>query len=204
LELADHAYRQEEVVRVVEQGNEAEPQVELAGRIIDRFDLYGPNADVLGEVLGSPQGVDEEIVQSSPRGSAKVFLVPLGGPGESGVGSSIGVVEQVDEPATIPVGQLGHIPLLDDGTGLLNERTDGEVAHRLPERGGGLLDDLLEIGREPEVQPGVPGSWFHDSPRDQILVQQIATRGILRHCEAICHAISPRDVARAGLISHPM
>jgi hypothetical protein len=30
------------------------------GRIVDRIDLHGPDAYVIGEVLGSPQGVDEK------------------------------------------------------------------------------------------------------------------------------------------------
>ena len=48
------------MVRIVEQGNEAEPQIELAGRTIDRIYLHSPNTDVLGEVLRSPLRIDEQ------------------------------------------------------------------------------------------------------------------------------------------------
>jgi hypothetical protein len=47
--------------------------------------------------------------------------------------------------------------LLDDRTSLLDERADGEVAHRLPERFSGFLDQFLEIRGETEVKPEVLG-----------------------------------------------
>jgi hypothetical protein len=90
-----------------------------------------------------------------------VLPVPLGGPGESGVGSGLCFVEEVNEAVTIPVAQDGHVPLLDDRAGLLDEGADGEVADRLPEGCSSFFDDCLEVVREPEVEPGIPGSCCH-------------------------------------------
>jgi hypothetical protein len=48
------------VIRIVERGYGAEPQIELAGGMVDCIDLNRTNADVLSEVLCSSQCIDEE------------------------------------------------------------------------------------------------------------------------------------------------
>lgn len=54
--------------------------------------------------------------QSRPALLAKLFLVPLGCPGESSIGASVGIVEQGDESNTISLAQDRDIRLLNDGT----------------------------------------------------------------------------------------
>jgi hypothetical protein len=46
--------------RIVEQGNKAEPQVERTSRFVDGVDLGGSNPNLLGQILGAFQRVDQE------------------------------------------------------------------------------------------------------------------------------------------------
>ena len=59
-------HRQEEVLLVVEQRDEAVLEVELAGYLVDGIDLDGPDADVLGNVSNPTKGVDKKVFSQSP------------------------------------------------------------------------------------------------------------------------------------------
>jgi hypothetical protein len=48
------------VERIVEQGNKPEPQVERTSRFVNGVDLDRSNPNLLGQILGAFQRIDQE------------------------------------------------------------------------------------------------------------------------------------------------
>ena len=105
------------------------------------------------------------MIHTSAGISAKVLLVPFGGFDKCRVWPGIGLIQKAREAVAVPVPEDRHVPLLDNGSGLPNEGADGEVADGLSQRRSSLLDDLLEISRQAEVDPGISGFGSYNSPR---------------------------------------
>jgi hypothetical protein len=59
-QLANDGHRQKEMMRIILQRDESVTQVELAGGIVDRIHLNGSQSDVLGKMLSTAQGVNQE------------------------------------------------------------------------------------------------------------------------------------------------
>ncbi len=59
-ELSQGWNRQEKVMGVVEQGREAELEVEVAGRFVDRVDLDRSDSDLISQELDASQGIGQK------------------------------------------------------------------------------------------------------------------------------------------------